>query len=108
VSDTASTALAAATVACVAANALIVAADVARAGFVLANSAEVGLRPAALPYLAALKGAGAAGLVAGLVGVTPLGLAAAAGTPRNPYSASAATPVSSASPRPAPRSRAAR
>lgn len=78
-SNTASTALAAATVACVAANALIVAADTARAGFVLANSAEVGLRPAVLPYLAALKGAGAAGLVVGLAGVTPLGLAAAVG-----------------------------
>lgn len=78
-SDAASTALLAMTVACVLANAFIAAADLARAGFVLANSAEVGLRPQALPYLALLKGAGAAGLVAGLAGITPLGLAAAVG-----------------------------
>ncbi|MFF0572673.1 DoxX family protein [Streptosporangium saharense] len=73
------TALVTVTVACVAANAFIVAADLFRAGFVLANSAEVGLRPELLPCLAALKGAGALGLVVGLAGITPLGLAAAIG-----------------------------
>ncbi|WP_181786265.1 DoxX family protein [Streptomyces phytophilus] len=78
-SGAASTALPAATVACVVANAFIVTADLARARFVLANSAEVGLRPEALPYLAVLKGTGAAGLVVGLAGITPLGLAAAVG-----------------------------
>jgi hypothetical protein len=78
-SDAVSTTLLIVTVACVVANAFIVAADLARARFVLANSAEVGLRPDALPYLAALKGAGAAGLVIGLAGFTPLGVAAAVG-----------------------------
>lgn len=78
-SDAASTALLAVTVACVVANVFIVAADLARARFVLANSAEVGLRPEALPYLAVLKGVGAVGLVVGLAGITPLGLAAAVG-----------------------------
>lgn len=76
-SEAASTALLIMT--CVVANAFIVAADLARARFVLANSAEVGLRSETLPYLAVLKGAGAAGLVAGLAGFTPLGLAAAGG-----------------------------
>lgn len=79
VSDAAATALLAVTVMCIAANAFIVAADLARARFVLANSAEVGLRPDFLPYLAVLKGAGAAGLVVGLAGIAPLGLAAAVG-----------------------------
>lgn len=78
-SDAAATALLAATVICVAANAVIVIADLARARFVLANSAEVGLRPEFLPYVAVLKGAGAAGLVVGLAGIAPLGLAAAVG-----------------------------
>jgi hypothetical protein len=77
--DAVSTTLLIVTVACVGANAFIVAADLARARFVLANSAEVGLRPDVLPYLAALKGAGAAGLVVGLAGFTPLGVAAAVG-----------------------------
>jgi hypothetical protein len=78
-SEAASTALLIITVVCVVANAFIVAADLAQARFVLANSAEVGVRPGTLPYLAVLKGAGAAGLVAGLAGVTALGLAAAGG-----------------------------
>lgn len=77
--DPVSSALLTITVACVVANAFIVAADLARARFVLANSAEVGLRPDALPYLAAIKGAGAAGVGLGLVGLAPLGLAAATG-----------------------------
>ncbi|WP_411145400.1 DoxX family protein [Streptomyces sp. x-80] len=72
-------ALAVVTVVCVVANVFIVVADLSRARFVLANSAEVGLRPAALPCLAALKGAGAVGLVAGFAGLPLLGLAAAVG-----------------------------
>ncbi|WP_327171622.1 DoxX family protein [Streptomyces sp. NBC_01336] len=68
-----------ATVGCVVANALIAIADFARAPFVLANSAEVGLSPAALPYLATLKLAGAAGLLMGLLGFHWLGLAAGVG-----------------------------
>lgn len=78
-SDGAVTALAVATAMCMAANAFIVVADLARARFVVANAAEVGLRPAAIPYLAALKGAGVVGLAAGLAGFPALGLAAAAG-----------------------------
>ncbi|MGW6205733.1 DoxX family protein [Streptomyces sp. NPDC055089] len=68
-----------ATVGCVAANVLIAIADYARAPFVLANSAEVGLPPAAVPYLATLKLAGAAGLLMGLLGFHRLGLAAGVG-----------------------------
>ncbi|MEW2521552.1 DoxX family protein [Actinacidiphila alni] len=51
----------------------------ARAAFVVGNSAEVGVPPAWLPRLAALKIAGAAGLLLGLAGVRPLALAAATG-----------------------------
>lgn len=68
-----------ATVACVVANAFIAVADYARAPFVLANSAEVRLPAAAVPYLATLKLAGAAGLLMGLLGVPRLGLAAGIG-----------------------------
>ncbi|MEU1122500.1 DoxX family protein [Streptomyces sp. NPDC005899] len=68
-----------ATVGCVVANAFIAIADYARAPFVLANSAEVRLPAAALPYLATLKLAGAVGLLVGLLGVHWLGLAAGAG-----------------------------
>ncbi|MGW0807892.1 DoxX family protein [Nonomuraea sp. NPDC002799] len=57
----------------------IVLADFARARFVLANSAEVGLSPSWIPLLAWLKAAGAVGLLLGLVGVRLVGLAAAAG-----------------------------
>ncbi|OOC55763.1 MULTISPECIES: DoxX family protein [Nocardiopsis] len=73
------TALAVVTATCALANALIVVADLSRARFVLANAAEVGLSPAAIPRLAALKGAGAVGLAVGLAGVAWLGLAAAVG-----------------------------
>jgi hypothetical protein len=45
----------------------------------LANMAEVGVSRSWLPPLAVLKGAGAAGLVLGLLGVRPLGIAAAIG-----------------------------
>ncbi|MEV0993582.1 DoxX family protein [Nonomuraea sp. NPDC050202] len=63
----------------IAANVWAAAADVARARFVLANSSELGIASSWLPLLAALKAAGAAGLVLGLLGVRFLGLAAAAG-----------------------------
>lgn len=68
-----------ATIVCAVANAFIAVADYMKAKFVLANSAEVGLQPAALPYLATLKLAGAVGLVAGLVGFRWLGLTAGIG-----------------------------
>lgn len=68
-----------ATAACVVANAFIALADYARAPFVLANNAEVGLPPAALPYLATLKLAGAVGLLLGLLRAPWLGLAAGVG-----------------------------
>ncbi|SRX83649.1 hypothetical protein MPP7335_05430 [Mycolicibacterium parafortuitum] len=73
------TTLAVLTVACAAANAAIAIADLARAPFVLANSAEVGVAPRWIPYLASLKLAGALGLLAGFVLTPWLGLAAALG-----------------------------
>jgi hypothetical protein len=54
-------------------------ADFIPAGFVLANSAEVGVPRSWLPALGAVKLAGAGGLVVGLLGVPALGIAAAAG-----------------------------
>lgn len=60
-------------------NAVAGVADLARAGFVLANSAEVGVPHRWLPALALLKLAGAAGLLLGLAGVPLVGLAAAVG-----------------------------
>ncbi|HTY34450.1 DoxX family protein [Mycobacterium sp.] len=57
----------------------IAVADLVPAGFVLANSAEVGVPRSWLPPLAAAKLAGAAGLVVGLLGLPALGIAAAAG-----------------------------
>ncbi|MET9414310.1 DoxX family protein [Streptomyces klenkii] len=67
------------TVVTIAVNAGIAVADLARARFVLANSAEVGVPQSWLPWLAVLKGAGAAGLLLGLLGVPFLGVAAATG-----------------------------
>ena len=61
------------------ANAGIAAADFVRAEFVVANSAAVRVPPSWLPLLGALKAAGAAGLLLGLLGVPVLGVAAAAG-----------------------------
>ena len=61
------------------ANAAAAVADLSRAQFVLANSAEVGVPPSWLPLLAALKAAGAAGLLIGLLGFRYLGIAAAIG-----------------------------
>ncbi len=63
----------------VALNAGMALADFAQAKFVLANSAEVGVPASWLPALGTLKACGAAGLVAGLAGLVPLGIAAATG-----------------------------
>ncbi|WP_031002162.1 DoxX family protein [Streptomyces sp. NRRL F-5727] len=59
----------------------IATADLAGARFVLANSAEVGVPRSWLPRLAALKLAGAAGLLLGLcdTALRPVGAAAALG-----------------------------
>ncbi|WP_067491764.1 DoxX family protein [Actinomadura hibisca] len=59
--------------------AVVAVADFARAEFVLANSAEVGVPRSWLPLLGALKAAGAVGLLLGLLGVRLLGIAAAVG-----------------------------
>lgn len=67
------------TVTAILANAGIAVADLVKARFVLANSAEVGVPQSWLPWLAALKAAGAAGLLLGLMGVPFIGVAAAAG-----------------------------
>lgn len=53
--------------------------DFLRARFVLANAADVGVPESWLPMLGALKAAGGAGLLLGLLGVEPIGVAAAAG-----------------------------
>ncbi|CAM4456684.1 hypothetical protein MB901379_02797 [Mycobacterium basiliense] len=53
--------------------------DLIPAGFVLANSARVGVPRSWLPTLATLKLAGAGGLVVGLLGLKALGIAAAIG-----------------------------
>ncbi|MDO0938856.1 DoxX family protein [Streptomyces sp. DG2A-72] len=67
------------TVITILANAAIAGADFARARFVLANSAAVGVPQSWLPWLGALKAAGAAGLLLGLLGVPGIGIAAATG-----------------------------
>jgi len=61
------------------ASAWATAADLARPRWLLVNMAEVGVPRSWLPPLAAAKGAGAAGLLLGLLGLRPLGIAAAAG-----------------------------
>ena len=53
--------------------------DFIPAGFVLANSAKVHVPRSWLPMLGALKLAGAAGLLVGLVGPPAIGIAAATG-----------------------------
>lgn len=63
----------------IAANSTVAVADFARAPFVLANSAEVGVAQRHIPVLASLKAAGAVGLLLGLVGIRFIGLAAALG-----------------------------
>ena len=67
------------TIVTIIANAAAAVADLSRAQFVLANSAEVGVPPSWLPLLGALKAAGAAGLLIGLLGFHYLGIAAAIG-----------------------------
>ena len=62
-----------------AANIGMAVADIARARFVLANSAEVGVPEAWLPGLAALKGAGGIGLLLWFAGLPVLPILAAAG-----------------------------
>jgi hypothetical protein len=57
----------------------IAVADFIPAGFVLANSAEVGVPRSWLPALGVAKLAGAVGLILGLIGLRALGIAAAAG-----------------------------
>lgn len=67
------------TVLTIVANASVAVADLARAGFVRANMDEVGVPRSWLMPLGLLKGAGAAGLLLGLLGLRPLGIAAAVG-----------------------------
>lgn len=67
------------TVVAIIANAFIAAADVARARFVLNNSASVGVPLSWLTPLGLLKAAGAVGLLLGLLGVPLVGTAAAIG-----------------------------
>jgi DoxX-like family len=53
--------------------------DYIPAGFVLANSAKVGVPRSWLPTLGTLKLAGAIGLIVGLLGLPTIGIAAATG-----------------------------
>jgi DoxX-like family len=67
------------TAATIAANAVAAIADFARAKQVLANAAELGIPESWIPRLGALKAAGAAGLLLGLLGVRFVGVAAGIG-----------------------------
>jgi DoxX-like family len=67
------------TVVTIVANAWATVADLTQPKWLLANMDEVGVPRSWLPPLAALKGAGAAGLLLGLLGVRPFGIAAAIG-----------------------------
>jgi hypothetical protein len=67
------------TIGTIVANAAAAAADFSRARLVLANAAELGVAESWLPLLGALKAAGAAGLLIGLLGARPIGVAAAIG-----------------------------
>ena len=67
------------TIATVAANVYAAITDVLRPKWVLENMAEVGVPRPWLPLLALLKGAGAAGLLLGLMGFRTTGRAAASG-----------------------------
>jgi hypothetical protein len=60
-------------------NGAAAAADVAKAPFVLKTAKEVGAPRSWLPYLAALKAAGALGLLLGLLGASTIETTAAAG-----------------------------
>lgn len=79
VPDAVMSVLVTATVACAVANAAVAVADWRRAQFVVANSSEVGVASTMIPYLGALKMAGAVGLIAGLTVSPWLGLAGAVG-----------------------------
>ena len=57
----------------------IAVADYIPAGFVLANSADVGVSRSWLPTLGTLKLAGAIGLIVGVLGPHPIGVAAGIG-----------------------------
>lgn len=61
------------------ANAWATFADLTQPKWLLANMDEVGVPRSWLPPLAAVKAAGAAGLLLGLLGLRPLGIAAAIG-----------------------------
>jgi DoxX-like family len=63
----------------IAANAWAAAADFAKLGFVVKNSDDLGVARSWLPWLGALKAAGAAGLLLGVFGVPAIGTAAATG-----------------------------
>jgi hypothetical protein len=67
------------TVVAIVANAVVAAADVLHARFVLDNSASVGVPESWLTNLGLVKAAGVAGLLLGLLGVPLIGPAAAAG-----------------------------
>ncbi|MGW0389966.1 DoxX family protein [Streptomyces sp. NPDC003042] len=67
------------TVLTILANAWEAVTNFARARSVLANATEVGVPHSWLPMLGALKGAGAVGLVLGLLGFRSIGIAAATG-----------------------------
>lgn len=54
-------------------------AGMARADFVVANARAVDVGPSWVPLLGGLKAAGAIGLLVGLLGVDPLGIAAGVG-----------------------------
>lgn len=73
------TALVVTTLLTAAITAAIAIADLVPARFVLANSAQVGVPQSWLPALGAVKLAGAAGIVVGLLGLREFGIAAAAG-----------------------------
>lgn len=60
-------------------NAAVAVGDLTRARFVLATSSQVRVPVSWLPALGAAKMAGAAGLVLGLLGIRPIGIAAAVG-----------------------------
>jgi hypothetical protein len=73
------TALLIVTIMTIVANAAMFAAGLARARFVVANADQVHAPRSWVPFLAILKGAGAAGLLLGLIGIHAVGIAAAAG-----------------------------
>lgn len=89
------------TVITIVANAWATATDLVQPKWLLATMDEVGVPRSWLPSLAALKAAGAVGLLLGLLGLWPLGIAAAVGLV--PFFAGALAATSA--PRPSTRSR---